>query len=155
MVNLTPPFTEAQEKFLAICPKVTAAPSIIAAAYMVQHVLRSPSRRNRTYNRVILGMSSMDFIYAIKCFTSTWPLPESTNAFGAVGNTATCTAAGFWGQGASTSSMLYNGTLTLYYLFTIRQSWTQRQFKHWEWMLHLLPLTVGWSTAIAGIPLEL
>ena len=38
-------------------------------------------------------MSAMDFIYAIK------PLPVSTGAYGAVGSTQTCTAAGFWGQG--------------------------------------------------------
>ncbi|CAB9524745.1 expressed unknown protein [Seminavis robusta] len=175
--RFTPPFSVSQQRFLAICPKFSSSFSIVGSLYIIQHVLRSPSRRQRVYTRLLLVMSGMDLMYAIKCFLSTWPLPTGS-AYGAVGTTQTCTAAAFWGQGGSLSSAVYNGSLTLYYLLTIRYGWTQSQFQQqsssssssssthntstttririsWEWLLHAIPLSIGWGTAIASLPLRL
>lgn len=100
-------------------------------------------------------MSGMDFVYSIKTFISTCPLPASNGTFGAMGTTATCAAAGFFGQGGSLSSVVYNGTLTWYYLPTIRQGWTHRKFQGVEWFLHFVPLAIGWGTAVAALILDL
>jgi hypothetical protein len=122
----------------------------------MQHVLRSEKRRRRTYNRILLGMSSMDLIYAVKCFVSTWPIPEETGAYLARGTTQTCTAAGFWGHGGSLSSAIYNGTLTWYFLLTIKYGMTQVQVRHkYEKWMHGIPLFIGWSTAIISLHLKL
>jgi hypothetical protein len=34
---------------------------------------------------------------------------------------------------------------------TIQQGWTQRQFQGTEWILHAIPLVIGWVTAIAAL----
>ena len=94
---------------------------------------------------------------------STWILPKETGAWGAVGTVGTCTAGGFFGQGASISSALYNGSLALFYLLTVKYSWKDDAFGAYgggkfskiEPFLHAVPLGFGWATAIAGLPLLL
>ena len=149
-----PPFSLEQQKVLALVPKFTSIPSIIGSLYIVQHVLRSSKRRQRTYHRLLAVMSIMDFIYAIKAFGSTWPNPAGTGYL-TMGNTETCEAAAVLGHGGSLSSAMYNGSLTLYYLLTIAFSWRLDQIKRIEPLLHGLPLAIGWFTAFATIPMEL
>jgi len=139
---------------LALVPKFTSLPSIVGSAYIVQHVLRSRKRRQKTYHRLLALMSAMDFIYAIKVFLSTWINPEGTGYL-ASGTTETCAAAGFLGHGGSLSSIMYNGSLTLYYLLTIVFSWRLDKIKKIEPWLHGLPLAIGWSTAFATLPMDL
>ena len=75
----------------------------------------------------------------------------------------TCTAAGFFGQGASIASALYNGSLALFYLLTVKYSWKDDAFGAYgggkfskvEPAMHVIPLVFGWATAIAGLPLLL
>mmetsp|Transcript_34268 Transcript_34268/g.83123 ORF Transcript_34268/g.83123 Transcript_34268/m.83123 type:complete len:429 (+) Transcript_34268:93-1379(+) len=149
-----PPFSLEQQMVLALVPKFTAIPSIVGSVYIVQHVLRSRKRRQRTYHRLLALMSAMDFIYAIKVFLSTWINPEGTGYL-ASGTTQTCAAAGFLGHGGSLSSIMYNGSLTLYYLLTIVFSWRLDKVKRIEPLLHGLPLAIGWSTAFATLPMDL
>jgi hypothetical protein len=157
--RFTPPFTLTQQKVLALVPKVTAVPSILGSLYIIQHALRSLALRSpsdkRVYHRLLVAMSTMDFIYSVKSFCSTWPIPASTGIYLASGTTQTCTAAGFWGHGAALSSALYNGTLMLYYVWTIVYGWRQERVKRHEYWLHLVPMSLGWSTAIASLPLTL
>jgi hypothetical protein len=68
--KFTQPFTENQLKTFVLLPKVTAAPSLLACAYIIQHVLRSKKRRGRVYDRILLLMSLNDFIFALKTFFS-------------------------------------------------------------------------------------
>jgi len=150
------PFSLEQQQFLALCPKITALPSIVGSAYIVQHIVRSPKRCRRVYHRLLLGMSVMDFIWSVKSFCSTWPIPSYTGIYLASGTTQTCAAAGFFGHGAALTSAMYSGTLTLYYLLTIRYGWKQERIRRYEpVVLHAFPLAIGWATAIAGLPLLL
>jgi len=173
-------FTPSQQLFMVLCPKFTSIPSLLGSLYIMQHVLRSPKRRHRLYTRIMLGMSCMDFIWAIKAFLSSWVVPASYELIHfpfAVGTVQTCTAAGFLGHGATLASVLYNGSLALYYLLTIRYGWTQRRFDgtstdlrtrsggggsgktccccKWEWFLHGVPLGLGWGTALIALPLHI
>lgn len=152
MPNWTPPLTENQQKANAIIPKFTASLSLIGSTFIVFHVLQSKKRRHRVYHRILLGLSLMDMISSFKSFLSTWPIPEGTT-FGAVGSTQSCTAAGFFGHASSLASALYNGSLTVYFLLTIKYG--RKHFRGIEPFLHAIPLSVGWGTAIAGIPLTL
>lgn len=93
---------------------------------------------------------------------STWVLPAETGAYGAVGTVQTCTAAGFFGQ-TMIASALYNGSLALFYLLTVKYSWKDDaygaygggKFSRVEPFMHAVPLLFGWGTAIAGLPLLL
>ena len=163
MPRWTPPLTLSQQIALAIIPKITSALSILGSVYITQHILRSPKRRSLCYHRILLGMSIMDIISSSRNFMSTWILPKETGAWGAVGTVGTCTAGGFFGQGASISSALYNGSLALFYLLTVKYSWKDDAFGAYgggkfskiEPFLHAVPLGFGWATAIAGLPLLL
>jgi len=146
-----------QQKALAIIPKILSVPSWLGSTFIVQHVLRSPKRRKRVYHRILLLMCCMDWIFSIWTFISTWPIPADTpGVFGARGTTGTCTAAGFIGHGAGLSSIVFNGSLTLFFLLTVRFGWseerTKRRIEPW---VHIVPLSIGWGTAIAGLPLLL
>jgi hypothetical protein len=156
-VNFTPPFSERQQKAIALAPKFFAFPSIVGSFFIVQHVLRSKKRRGGVYHRILLLMSFQDLIYGIKAFVSTWPMPEDTPfAHGAKGTTATCVVAGLFGHGGSLTSIFYNGSLTLYFLLVVRYGWKERRIKEkMELWLHAIPMAAGWSTAIAGVPLDL
>lgn len=97
----------------------------------------------------------MDFNFSVKEFMSTWVLPKETGKFGASWTTGTCTAAGFFGQGSGLTSILYNGTLTLFFLLTIHFGWSEARIQKIEAALHAIPLAIGWGTAFAGLALDL
>ena len=156
MGRFNPPLSETQARALSVLPHIMGIPSIIGSAFIVQQVLRSPRRRGRIYHRLLCSMSAMDFIFAVKHFLGIWPAPDGTpNAWGAVGTTATCDAAGFAGQGSGLSSILYKGSLTVYFLLTIRFGWSETQIKTLEPSMHVVAMVIGWGTAIAALPLEL
>jgi hypothetical protein len=157
MGHFTPPFSERQIKATAIVPKVFSFPAILGSLFIIQHILRSKKRRSRVYHRILLWMSVHDFIYSIKSFLSTWPIPDGTNfVYGAKGNTQTCATAGFLGHAGALTSIFYNGSLTVFFLMVVRFGWKEDYIKRKvEPWLHGIPLLFGWSTAIAGIPLQL
>jgi len=65
---------------------------------------------------------------------------------------ATCAAIGFFTQGGRLASVLYNSTLTLYYILLIRCGWKESRIKKAaEPYLHIVPLLLGWTTAIVGV----
>lgn len=74
-----------------------------------------------------------------------WPI------YGEAGNTATCTAQGFFLQLAVTS-IFYNTSLSTYYCLTIVFGCKGTRLKRHFKFLHLVPLTIGFTLAFAGIP---
>ena len=140
--NLVAPLTTDQFVALQIARMVASVPSILGAAYIVQHVFRSPKRRQRTLTRVICGMSVMDLLFSLTTVFSSTIAPSdirsSTPGSLAIGNWSTCEAFGFISQGSSISSVIYNGTLTLYYLLTIRHGWSEQKCRQRleKWLLN-------------------
>ena len=144
-----------QDKVLAIVPKFTGSISFIFSLYIVQHVARSSKRQKRIYHRLLLGMSSHDMIGSFFSFIlSTTPMPVGT-AFGAVGTLQTCTVAAFFGQAANVSALLYHASLATFYLLMIVHGWKQTRLNKIEWILHAVPILVGWSLATAGLALKI
>lgn len=155
--RFTFPFTERQLKANALVPKFASVPAIAGSLFIVQHVLRSKKRRGRVYHRILLMMSAHDFLFSLKNFSSTWPIPKSTMIYGSSGTQATCTAAGFLGHGSALTSICYNFSLTLFFVLVVRFGWKDERIRssHVELFLHGIPMLIGWSTAIAGLPLKL
>ena len=151
----TPPYSTSQKQALAIVPKVGASLSLIGSLFILQDILRDPSRRQKLQFRLLLGMSLLDAMFSIKNFLSTWIIPAQLPVYLAAGTQGTCTAAGFIGQLTNMGSIFYNASLALYFVWTIRQGWRAAQLRRWEWVLHAVPLGFGLSTAIAGLPLNL
>ena len=118
----------------------------------------SANVRYHTYHRLLLSMSIFDVLSSCALFMSTWPIPADTPSkivYGAVGNQATCSAQGFFVQ-FSMGTVLYNATLSVFYLLSIRFRWSpQRVAKKAEPWLHAVPVLFALGTAIAGVPLGL
>lgn len=114
--------------------------------------------RYHTYHRLLLSMSIFDVLSSCALFMSTWPIPADTPSkivYGAVGNQGTCSAQGFFVQ-FSMGTVLYNATLSVFYLLSIRFRWSpQRVAKKAEPWLHAVPVLFALGTAIAGVPLGL
>ena len=150
--------TESQALALEVTSIVVSFFSMAGSLYILQHILRDPQRRKATLTQIILGMSAMDFLYALVSSASTTIAPEE--AVGdksplARGTWATCEAFGFLGHGSSLSSAIYNASLTLHYLLTIRYGWSEQRLKKLLIPMHLVPLLIGWGMAIPGVPLDL
>jgi hypothetical protein len=143
---------------LAIAPKVTSAISIVGSAYIIydaaKRCLRATSR-NRTYHRLMIGLSVCDLSMSMGLFTSTWPMPRNTpNVWGAAGTTQTCSAVGFFEQ-AGVGAVLYNASLSTYYLLRIRFGWPTQRLVKAEYALHVIPIVFALATMIASLALDL
>ena len=109
----------------------------------------------KVYHRLLLGLSTFDFLSSCACFFSTWPIP--TDSAGpvefAVGTTATCVTQGFFIQ-LSIGGPLYNFCLAIYYLLVLKHRWTESKIKTIEKYFHFIPWTIGIVLATLPIPLE-
>jgi hypothetical protein len=117
------------------------------------------SRRNAknfgTYHRLVLGMSFCCLSSSIAWFFTTWPIPRDTpDVYGAVGTRGTCTAQGFFAQ-FSISSVMYNASLSVYYVLVIVYGWSERRIVKIEPYIHLHAISWGLGTGLASIGLTL
>lgn len=147
-----------QQVALAIAPKITGSLSIMGSSYIIYDCLRalkSGNNRHNTYRRLMMGISTVDIIMSTCFFLSTWPMPRGTPfTFGARGTPQTCTAQGFFAQ-IGVSSVMYNASLSTYYLLVIRYGWSESRIVKIEPWLHAIPLVFGVATMIAGLFLQL
>jgi len=121
---------------------------------------------------IMLGMCTMDLVYSLVNACSSVPVPSQLSSVYkfAVGNWTTCEVFGFVGQFTSISSVVYNGSLTLYYFLTIRNDRRRGRCQRnssqssiltiqacnvVEFLMHFLPILVGLTTAIIALLLDL
>ena len=132
---------------MAILPKCSAVPSLLGCTYIIQHVVRSPKRRNRVYHRLLLCMSFYDALWSIWNFVGTWTNPTDSNTWGAMGTTESCEFMGFVGHLSALSSILYSVALTVFFLLVIVYGWSEAKIqKYCEPWFHMLPNALGWAT---------
>lgn len=115
--------------------------------------------KNSAYYRLMLSMSTSDFIVSFAWFCTTWPIPKdetvldnpSEAVYGNIGTPQTCTAQAFFIQ-LGIITPFYNAILSLYYYLTIRREWKEEEFK-WriEILGHIVAIGFGLGTSIAGL----
>ena len=98
-------------------------------------------------HRLMLSMSVFDILSSFAIATSTWPFPRESNIYGSMGNMTTCKVQYFFGT-LGLAVPMYNASLCLLYLLTIRYRLHQRHFTaKIEPYLHaasvLFPLTIA------------
>jgi hypothetical protein len=146
--------TVAQKKAVAIAPKFTAAASAIGSLTICYLIVRKPTKR-RTYHRLVLGMSLCDVFASTAWFFTTWPIPRGTlGVFGAVGTQQTCSAQAFFAQ-FSLSTVMYNASLSVYYVLVICRGWKDDEIVKLEPFFHAYSISWGLGTAIASLSLTL
>jgi len=101
--------SESQWLALAAAPKVPAFLSVLASSWIVTEVLTKPHKRSTLYHRIMLGLASMDIIFSLAAFASTWPIPHEATPMWSAGNDLTCNLQGFMIQ-LSTSCFIYVST---------------------------------------------
>jgi len=119
--------------------------------------------KNSAYYRLMLAMSTSDFLVSIAWFCTTWPIPKdelsldnpSESVYGNVGNMQSCTAQAFFIQ-LGIITPFYNALLSCYYYLTIRREWKEKDFK-WKVEIygHVVSIAFGFGTSIAGLIMEL
>lgn len=147
-------FSHWQAVGLAIAPKCGAPLSILGSSFIIFDIVKSRAKLGRTYSRLMLGMSAIDIAFSTGTFFSTWAIPEGSPALWASGTQATCSAQGFLIQ-LGVGTVLYNASLSIFYLCVVALSMTDEKMKKMEWILHAIPLGFSFGTAAAGIPLKL
>jgi len=157
--------TLAQQKAVAIAPKITALFSVVGSACTIFLIAKQRWKKkkersyranssNGTYHRLILGMSLCDFSASVAWFCTTWPIPAETGIYGASGTQRTCSAQAFFAQ-FSLSTVMYNASLALYYFLVIVRGWKEDDVIRIEPYLHVHSVGWGLGTAVASLALTL
>ena len=139
---------------LFVGQRITSFLSAIGTAMIIFQVARHKENRSKTQQRLILGMSCIDFsISTVWLFTNLF-LPRSKVHLWSIGNHASCSVQGFIVQLLLTS-ILYNASLALYYLMVIRLRFPQWKVMKIEPYMHALPLILGIGTAVTALVLNM
>jgi hypothetical protein len=137
----------AQQWALALSPKISGALSCLFSALIIVTILHSGRHEQRTYHRLILGISVSDLSALFWLSLSTWPIPRKSGVLWAAGNATTCSVQGFMNH-LGLIATFYNVSLNLYFLLVIRYGWKESRILTIEPVLHGVPLAWGFSTAI-------
>lgn len=145
--------------FGALAPRFTGSVSFISSSLIIYLILRSNAGLSTIYHRLLFGMSASDMMSSAAMAFTSLPFPTHMpyeEEFGyhwagkRLGNTASCTAQGFFMTTGSILMYTYNATLCIYYAcaigFLMREGHIQ---KYIEPVLHGLPLFLG---LYMGIP---
>jgi hypothetical protein len=146
---------ESQIVNVTIVQRVVGTMSIIGSTYVIQDVLRNERKREHTFYRLMVGLSTSDVLSSF--FThvlSTAPMPRGYHVF-AIGNVVTCDAQGFINRMCTIVSTLYNCSLATYYLVQLKYNWVNRRIKALEKWLHIVPWSVGLAFAFPGLIFEM
>ncbi|CAB9520703.1 unknown protein [Seminavis robusta] len=149
-----------QRKVLAILPKCTGGLSLVGSSCivydLVQQIRSKPSGSANSFQRIMLGLSCFDMICSFCNVLSTWPSPEDSGTFMAVGNTQTCTAQGFFNELGNLGAVTYSASLSLQYVWQMTSPGLRNRLppQHEVW-LHIVPITLAVIMAVLGLPLTL
>ena len=158
---------------LAISRTISASISFLAACIIVYKiVLRYRANRRphvvggcatshhegleiTTYHRMLLGIAILDLLHTSWAALSTLPVPASSGVVFGHGNTATCTAQGFFIQ-LSSAIPIYMASLNTYFMLKIRYNVPNDIIrKKYEPWFHLVPVVQALTSGFLGIALKL
>ena len=116
------------EVYGSIAPRVTGSISTISSLLIIVVIFRSSVKLSSIYHRIMFGMSIGDILASIAMALTSVPMPSDnwtvqyTLGFSDLptyGNTATCTAQGFFWTFGTILTYGYNMSLCAYYVFAI------------------------------------
>jgi len=145
--------SDSQEKILILLQIGSAILSVSGSGVIVCKILRSMKRSSSPYDRIILGLSSCDFVSSFTYAVGPFLLPSDTSQrVWAFGNDTTCTWLGFFAQLACLWAIWYNCVLSFYYLLTVRFKVKRREFtRKYELWMHLPGAIFFPLTAFIGL----
>jgi len=140
---------------LVVLQKIPAILSVAGSTMIISSFLRSNKNRRNTQQRIVAAMSCIDLCASFTWLTTNLWIPRSYPDFPlTVGNDLTCNIQGFILQ-ANTSSILYNGCLSIYYLLVIKFNWKGRKVEKIEILFHVVCVSFGIISASVATSLNL
>jgi len=152
-----------QSAFGAIVPRYISSLSTIGSCLILYLIFMSPAGLSSVYHRIMLGVSVSDIVTSLASCLTTLPMPKDepfVNLYGfegtRSGNTATCTAQGFFYMTGNYCSFMYYASLCTYYactiVFSISETKVKKKFEPW---LHIVPIFTSLSFSIPPIFMEM
>jgi len=136
-------------------PRFTGTLSFIGSSSIIYMILSDRENKLAKPNhRLMLSMSTFDVLSSAAMASSTWSFPRESNVYGSMGNMTTCKVQYFFAT-LGLAVPMYNASLCLLYLLTIRYRLHQRYFAtKIEPYLHaasvLFPLVIATVPVIIG-----
>jgi len=133
--------------------RIASLLSLLGSGYILWDVLSNPKNRVTVYHQLLAAMAFFDFINAVAWVFARMPIPQEVSFYvaGSMGTKQTCKTQAFFIQLGYTS-VLYNVSLSLYYVLVIVMGWRESDLRKMRGMMHGCPLVVGVGLAFAGIP---
>lgn len=138
-------FTPSQVAVLRWIPVFPGLLSAIGSFLIAQRVVRSKKLRGTTYERLMLGLSSVDILNSIRLMVVParyFPFTDPSPA---------CTASGFLIT-LGFAGPMYNAVLSMYYLLVVVYDFTAHRIEQsYELWFHIIPIAYGVSAAFLGL----
>lgn len=87
-------WSQTKEIIIILAPIPSALLSFCASGTIIYMILRSPTKLNKPFRRIIFGMSVYDMVQSFPSVISALPSPAGSK-WGAIGNRGTCATQGF------------------------------------------------------------
>ena len=135
---------------IAYTPKPTAMLSMIGAALIIYRFLRTKRKNRKTYDRLIFGMSWMNFFGSLGFFIGEWTFPSVippnvTSPF--------CTWQG-WLLQINSAVFWYNACLATNFVLRINRGWNEDRVRHIEPFLHVIAWLYPSTTSFVALGLH-
>lgn len=138
-----------QQKALSLLPIVPAMLSIMGSLAIIR-LVRLQSK-TKSYERILVGLSLSDMVMSVTLVAMNFLSPNGAMVW-SIGNSQSCTALGTLYQSSVFSAALYNASLSVYYLLTIRYGMTTEHMALFvEPLLHGISILFPVSTALWGV----
>lgn len=153
-------YSRSERIALAVLVSVGGVLSIIGSSliiYMEMMRKEGPTRspRRPTYHRFLLAMSFYKISQAIWASIGIAAVPKWSGGYGAIGNTRTCSAQGFFTT-MSLAELIYNAGLSVYYVAVIRYGMKDQMVAHrLEPIVHVLAFVEPVSLGIIGLSMTI
>ena len=149
------PWTESQWQARIWTQRLLSLVSIVSSS-LVLYIIWSDRQRKlvQLKNRLVAAMSVTDILFSAALFVSTAAAPRDTpGVYGAVGNTATCDAQGFFIAFGMTSTWMYNAALCIMYVRMIKHNVTNDHLirSHMDIIVHATVIVIAFSYAFVAV----
>merc|ERR1740139_1178214 len=120
---------------------------MIASLLLIYMIISDRKRKlAKPFHRLVLLMSIFDVFQSLAIVISVAAFPQESNIHGAHGNARTCTAQGFF-MVLGFAVPLYNSSLNIFYVLTIRYNFSPKRFAKFEPVLHTIAILIPLALA--------
>lgn len=143
-----------QEIAVALVTVLGASLSLAGSLYIAYNIVRWKKYNEDTFHRLLLGLCFCDMLSSMGWMMAPFGAPAgSSPRHLSFGNTQTCSLQGFLAQ-AAVGTILYNASLSVYYVKLIRYKFSNARIVHSEYIMHFISLSYGIGVGLVPLVFE-